>query len=110
MAGKFLQGKIFHKETETKDLVNRWRALERRVTDISELASLATEAKTYPFQTLIGLANQLMELQAYALVTGLYYHYLSLNLTPEQKVSYFGYLYPRAFSEMIELRAKKYKY
>jgi len=67
------------------------------------------QQKSYPFPVLLGLANQLMEIQAYALVTRLYYYYLSPKLSPEQKFYYYGYLYPRAFSELVEPRATKYQ-
>ena len=65
--------------------------------------------KSYPFQTLVGLANKLIELKAYCLIIKIYYNYIAPSLTPEQKISYIGYLYPRAFSELVEPRAHKYK-
>ncbi len=64
--------------------------------------------KSYPFTTILELANRLIELQAYPLLTRLYYSYLSPKLSPEQKVFYYSYLYPRAFSELIEPTAQKY--
>ncbi len=63
---------------------------------------------SYPLPVLTGLADRLMELQAYPLLTKLYYRQLLPGLASEMKMSYLTFLYPKAFPELVEPRAEKY--
>lgn len=57
---------------------------------------------------LLFLVNQLEQFQAYPLAFAIFWEALAPRLNPDEQLAYYEYLYPQAFSDLVQAKTEKY--